>query len=375
MMQVIFITVAILFSLYGLVLLVPAVISVFSIDSLTEKNNPKTFITVLVPVRNEAKNISDCLESLSRLNYPDEILEIILIDDHSTDETKKIAREFSGKIPHLKIIDNLRDVAGKKSAITLGVNSAKGELIVTTDGDCVFQKNWLLKIAELYERENPVFIAGPVAYKKKNNLFRDLLEIEQVILQLVASGSMKSGFPMLCSGANLAYRKDFFLQSGGYENDKFASGDDMFLMIKAMKRYPGKLKFLADRETIVLTEPATTFREAVSQRSRWVSKFSAYRTPWISGTGILVFLSTVLPLLLGLISLCNPAFLTCFLWALSIKTFVDVLLLSLAVPFYREPRLLLFAITGEIVYPFLTLISTLAGFSGYFSWKGRKWKT
>ncbi|HET6991788.1 MAG TPA: hypothetical protein VFJ43_10710, partial [Bacteroidia bacterium] len=104
-------------------------------------------------------------------------------------------------------------------------------------------------------------------------------------------------------------------------------------------------------------------------------KFSAYRTPWIASTGIVVFLSNFSVLLSVLISLWKPAFFVDTFWVLGGKMLIDVLLLSLAVPFYREPRLLLLALVGEIFYPFLAMISALARFSGSFSWKGRKWKT
>lgn len=369
-----FVLISILF-LYGIVLLVPEIVFVCSKKEIQDLNAPKTFISILIPVRNEEKNLEECLGSISELHYPKELFEIIVINDHSTDNTKSIAESFCSKIPNLKVADNLPGSFGKKSAITVGVNSALGELIVTTDGDCILPEGWLQKIATLYENENPVFIAGPVIYKKQGGIFRDLLQIEQLVLQTVSAGSMKMGVPLMCSGANLAYRKDFFVGCGGYQNDIFTSGDDMMLMQKAQNSFPGRLRFLADKDAIVKTSPAAGFKDAIQQRSRWLSKFSAYRSIPITATGILVFLANFAMIFLGFISLCNSDFLGVFIYAISGKMLIDLLLLSLAVPFFGEPRLLLLAPLGEVYYPFQAIISAGARLSGKFSWKGRNWKT
>lgn len=375
MMQTVCILLAIVLLLYGIVLLVPAFVFIFSQPQTEVSSAPKTKMSLLLPVRNEEKNIGACLESILLLDYPKELLEIIVINDHSNDRTKEIAEEFNKQFSQLRVLSNSENSFGKKNAITLGVNSAVNELIVTTDGDCILPPKWLNKIAAVYEKGNPVFIAGPVAYKKKRSIFRDLLQIEQVVLQLISGGAMKMGNPIMCSGANLAYKKDFFIESGGYTNDAFASGDDIFLMFKAQKIHPGRLRFLDDREAIVLTDSAQGLKAAIQQRSRWLSKFSSYRSLPVIGTGICVFLANFMLPVLGFISLWKPYCLEVFIYAFCGKMLIDLLLLSLAVPFYREPRLLLLAPLGEVYYPFQAIISAAARLTGSFSWKGRNWKT
>jgi cellulose synthase/poly-beta-1,6-N-acetylglucosamine synthase-like glycosyltransferase len=373
MITLLYFSAATILLLYAVFLLVPGFYFAFSKTGEAEKFSPQLFISVILPVRNEEKNIAVCLESLDGLNYPKELFEIILINDHSTDRTKAIAEQFSKLMPNLRVLENLPANEGKKSAITWGIQSAKGNFIATTDGDCIVPENWLLNIAEAFEKRDAVFVAGPVAYKKRFRLFRDLLEIEQVVLQIVSAGAMNMGFPMMCSGANLAYTKRFFSDSNGYENDRFASGDDMMLMLKASRLHKNKLHFITKRSSIVRTNAASGFAEAIQQRSRWISKFSAYKTGLTGMVGMLVFLANFMLVALAVISLWEPAVLRVFLSALCGKMLVDLLLLSLAVPFFREPRLLLLAPSGEVFYPFLALISTLARLSGSFSWKGRKW--
>lgn len=378
-MVYLFWTIILLSSIYGFVLIIPGLAFVFSKKSdpigISKNSGKRTFVSILVPVRNEEKTIGECLKSLSLLNYPRELFEIILIDDHSTDETLEIAKHFGKDFHSLSILKNDPDSIGKKRALTVGVRAAKGELIVTTDGDCIVPVNWIKIIVSVYENEQAAFIAGPVAYVKKSGLLRQLLQIEQIVLQLVSGGSMEMGFPMMCSGANLAYKKDFFMEVGGYENDQYASGDDMMLMQKAQKIAPGKLKFISDHKALVVTKPANNLSEAIQQRSRWISKFSTFKNVWITGTGMVVFLANFFVVFLGLFSIGNHLFVEPFIWTFCLKMLIDLLLLSLAVPFFREPHLLLFALLEEIFYPFLVLVSAIAKLSGSFSWKGRNWKT
>jgi biofilm PGA synthesis N-glycosyltransferase PgaC len=371
MITIIYFSAAIILLLYAIFLLLPAFYFALSPKAVDEKYSPSTFITVILPVRNEEKNIAVCLESLDGINYPKSLFEILLIDDYSTDRTKAIAEQFAKLMPNLRLIDN--EAEGKKAAITLGIKSAKGEIIATTDGDCIVPEKWLANIAEEFEKSDAVFVAGPVGYKKRTNIFRDLLQIEQIMLQIISGGAMKMGFPLMCSGANLAYKKQFFADCGGYENDRFASGDDMMLMLKAKNLHKEKLRFITKKNSIVLTNPAGNLAESIQQRSRWISKFSAYRSGLTGIMGILVFLANFMLLALGLVSLWDEAIFRVFLSALTGKMLIDLLLLSLAVPFFREPRLLLLSPSGEVFYPFLALFSTLARLTGTFSWKGRKW--
>ncbi len=373
MITVIYFSAAAVLLLYAIFLLVPGFYFAFSSVEEEEEFVPAQFISIILPVRNEEKNIAVCLESMDALNYPKSLYEILLVDDHSTDQTKAIAARFAKLMPNLRVLENLPEAKGKKSAITVGIKNAAGEFIATTDGDCIVPQNWLLNIAAAFKNSEAVFIAGPVAYKKRFSVFRDFLQIEQVVLQIISAGAMNMGFPLMCSGANLAYTKQFFIDCGGYENDNFVSGDDMMLMLKAKRLQKRKLRFIRKKDSIVRTNSADGLTEAISQRSRWISKFAAYRSGITGIVGMLVFVANFMLPVLAVISIWDPLVLRVFLSALTGKMLVDLLLLSLAVPFFREPRLLLLAPTGEVFYAFLALFSTVARCSGSFSWKGRKW--
>ncbi len=368
-----FISAAFLF-LYAFAVLVPAIAFLFSRSFKNKDDSTILFFSIILPVRNEQDHIAACLESLRNLDYPKSLFEIILVDDHSNDDTMKIVAQFVGSMDNLILKSNGEDANGKKSAITNGVQQASGKYIVTTDGDCVLPVKWLQNFAQEFERTNATLIAGPVSYRKSFSSLRDLLQIEQLSMQIVSAGFIQMGFPMMCSGANLAYKKEFFQVSGGYKNDPYTSGDDMMLLLKANALAKGQVAFINKRSSIVITQSAKTISETIRQRVRWISKFAAYATRLAGLVGILVFMANFIMPLLALFSIWDPLVLRVLFSAFLLKMLIDVLLLSLTVPFFREPRLLMLAPTGEVFHTLLSLVVTLARWSGSFTWKGRKWK-
>lgn len=127
---------------------------------------PSTYLTVLVPARNEEQQIRNCLESLLAQNYPPELIDIIIIDDHSEDRTAAIVQEYAQSGVRLL---SLRDWmppgelnSFKKKAIEAGISQSRGQLIVTTDADCTAGPGWLPSVAYCYEQTGAQLVAGPV---------------------------------------------------------------------------------------------------------------------------------------------------------------------------------------------------------------------
>lgn len=357
---------------YAVALLVPAVAFFFA--KKEKATTEKSFITILVPARNEEASLKDCLESLSRQRYPATHFEVIVIDDHSTDKTLQLARGFVKDRTNFRVLTNDDGSQGKKAALSAGIQQAKGTIIATTDADCVIPATWLETIAAAFANENIQLVCGPVKYKRSRKFLRHFLQIEQLSMQLLAGGAAKLGFPMLCSGANLAYRKTFFLRHGGYANDPYVSGDDMLLLEKAKKENPRSIVFLTEPAAIVETNAAASLAEALRQRARWLSKSGAYGGSAAGMYGLIVLLANALVPLGFVFSLCcNDGF---FLFGAALfgKAAVDLLLLSLAVLFFREPLLLLLVLPGELIYPLLAVASSLKAFSGTIFWKDRLWK-
>ena len=210
---------------------------------------PKTRITVIIPARNEEKNIPACLDSLCKQDFPKDLLEIIVADDHSTDNTAAIVNRYTDQgISLLSLEKEMSgvDVRGgsKKAALAAGIKKASGTLIVTTDADRIFPQLWLSTLVAFYEVNKPVFIAAPVKFSSEQNALHIFQSLDFLSLQGITAASVFSRFHTMCNGANLAYEKKAFEEAGGFAGiDQIASGDDMLLMHKIYLLHPDKVMY------------------------------------------------------------------------------------------------------------------------------------
>ncbi len=219
-------------------------------------------------------NIIKCLESVSGQDYPANLFEIIMVDDHSTDKTKEIAENFLSpiKIPY-KCISNREKSHGKKSAISEAIKNSIGELIVITDADCYANKTWLSSIENEYQKSNAYMICGPVQIIVRVALIGQFQSLELCGLSLLSGAGIKAGLPLLCNGANIAYTRKVFDDVEGFKGiDRNPSGDDILLMFKVHNLFPDKVSYLKSKEAIVSTLAQPSLKDFISQRIRWASK-------------------------------------------------------------------------------------------------------
>ncbi|MDD5570913.1 MAG: glycosyltransferase, partial [Bacteroidales bacterium] len=163
--------------------------------------NHNTFASIIIPVRNEEENIMECLKSIIEQTYPKELFEIIVVDDNSTDSTVEKVKAINSGI---KLIELKNEKSFKKEAIQEGIKQAKGELIITTDGDCIAGELWLENIISFYEKEKPKMMILPVVYHNEKNIFEKIQSLEFLSLIGSAGASALLMNPVLCNGANLA---------------------------------------------------------------------------------------------------------------------------------------------------------------------------
>lgn len=399
MQQAFLIILLVLFSLYFLLILfywrswrtIPHFKPILSVAE------GQTKISVIIPARNEEQNIAACLDSVCAQSYPKDRYEILVVDDHSTDNTASIINKYSTQ--NVKLISLKEFVPGKglnsykKKAIEIAVQQATGELIVTTDADCIVPKNWLQTIASFYEEHQPEFIAAPVAIlpsaSGEESGVRWFIKIFQALdfmtLQGITGASVYKKIHSMCNGANLAYTRKAFEEAGGFSGiDSIASGDDMLLMHKIYKRYPGKVMFLKSKEAVVQTEPVKTIGEFFNQRIRWASKAGKYDDKRIFWVLLLVYIVNVILLLLPVVALTvnvqysmfNTQYSIGVLWMvlLFLKTSIELFFLYPVAKFFDKRKLLwLF----PLMQPFHILYTVVAGFLGAFgtyTWKERSVK-
>lgn len=334
----------------------------------TPGKRSEELITILIPARNEAGNISFLLDDLQQLD--DSLFEVIVIDDHSDDDTPdQVSRLMAGGFNKLRMI-KLENGQGKKRALISGVEAAQGSLIVTVDADCRVGQRWLLGFRKLFSDPSVKLAFGAVRIHQDKNLWSSVQAIE--LASLIGSGAAFSGlgFPILCNGANLAYRKEIFLLVGGYsDNEHIPSGDDGFLMKKIRSRFPGSVRFVYDPENVVETK-GVTFSEFVHQRIRWAGKWGSNNIQSML-TALLIFcvhlayLGMVITFLLEN----NLILLTT---VIAVKSFLEFNFLQKVMLFLRSKWNWPAFIFLQITYPFyVVIIGVLANLKSPV-WKGRK---
>ncbi len=386
-MQV-FIIIAILLTALYIALIIYYCFAFTAIPTINQSTNQPinhTAISVIIPARNEEHNIEACLQSILRNNYPAQLLEIIVVDDHSQDTTASIVKSFAAQ--NVKLI-SLKDFVTstinsyKKKAIEIAVAQASGTLIITTDADCIVHPKWLNTTAAFYEEKKPAFIAAPVAIDCGWSFLQIFQSLDFMTLQGITAAVVSKKQMTMCNGANMAYERATFYEVGGFAGiDNIASGDDMLLMHKIYERYPDRVLFLKSKDAIVKTAPVDNIKQFFNQRIRWASKADKYDDKRILPVLVLVYFFNVVMLAIPIIaifynapvSILNTQYsiLVAWLWLLLFKIAAELFFLfPVAVFFNKKSMLLLF----PFMQPFHICYTIIAGWLGKFgkyTWKQR----
>ncbi|MFN0175004.1 MAG: glycosyltransferase [Saprospiraceae bacterium] len=345
---------------------------------------PKSIVTVLIPARNEAENIEPCLKSILKGNYPRNLLEIIVIDDFSEDRTAEIVYQLSESLVScIHLVDHLsaesQFTPNKKKAIEIGVSHAKGEIIVSTDADCLVQKDWLLLIAAAFENPEIQMVCGPVAFHREKNVLQRFQSLDFLGLMGITGAGAQLGWHSMANGANLGFRKQAFETVNGYEgNAHLASGDDMFLVQKVANHWPRCVLFLKSHGATVKTEAASDWRAFWHQRLRWGTK-NATIPNWplrLSLLTVFLFCWSIwvnLVLALAYAALGIPAnFFWVFLFQIIIKAAFDYYFLSEMCRFFNRKDLLRSFLPSFFLHTaYIPLVGTASIFFKKYEWKGR----
>lgn len=337
----------------------------------SEISTDQPFVSVVVPVRNEASTIEYLLHDLAKQTYPH--FEIIIVDDSSEDPTLNVILSVREKFPQLKkqlVILNGNLQAGKKAALTLGIQHAKGEVILTTDGDCRVDRNWIQSTVAQFSKTTNMVIGG--VRLSTTTFFTQLQQLE--FASLIGSGVATLGWnlPSMANGANLAFRKAAFLKVGGYAgNEQIASGDDEFLLRKIHQAYPATVQFNNQQESVVETVPQPTLSDFFQQRLRWAGKWSLHSGLFSKVLAVSVFLFQSCFLLVPWLLLAgNFSFVTGFS-LIAIKVVAEFLFFRSVTRYLGITFLWPVFIVLQFIYPlYVVVVALFTNLFGY-SWKGR----
>lgn len=339
---------------------------------------PKTTFSVLIPFRNEAKNLPILLASIAKLDYPKTLFEVILINDNSNDDFKTAITTFIKTHPHIQLTvltSTTTSNSPKKNAIALGITHAKNKWIVTTDADCIVPKQWLSLFNTYITTKNPVCIAAPVSYHSVNSFLKHFQLLDFLSLMGVTIGAFGLNRPFLCNGANLAYKKSAFVNVNGFSgNTHIASGDDIFLLEKLKTTYPKRIHYLKNKNAIVTTLPEQTIKQLVQQRRRWAAKTTTYNTAFAKFVGTIVFTTNFMLVFVFFVLCITPA--NCFnlVCCFSAKFIIDALFFYKITVFFNKKITLKHYPLASFLYPFFSIYIALSSQILSYRWKGRAFK-
>lgn len=333
----------------------------------------RTKVSVLIAARNEENNIEHIISDILLQDYPSELFELIVVDDHSTDRTAEIIQSFASKgVKLIRLNEGEMLNSYKKKAITEAIKLSQGDLIVTTDADCRMTTKWLSTIVDFYESGDYKLISSPVSYFQERNTFEKIQSLEFMFLVGLGAAGIGNKIPSTCNGANLAYRRDVFYELKGFQNiDDLASGDDELFMHKVAQAYPGKIGFCKSRNAIVYTHAKSNLSSFVQQRKRWASKSTKYKNKLIVLLAASVWTYNLLFLLNALAGFLNPFYWQLCLFSLVFKMIAELIFLIPLYNFSDKRSLIGYLPILTVLHIFYFIFIGIAGNSGKYNWKGR----
>jgi len=334
---------------------------------------PLPEVSIVVAVRNENRRIISLMKSFAGMDYPQDKVQIVVVDDHSEDDTVELLNEFIKTHKSLDILLTETKSTGKKAAVRSGIEQAKYSLIATTDGDCTVGKLWLRRMVSFYVLKSPKLISGPVIYRRKKGRQQHFFMLDFMSLVATGAGSLGVHLPLMANGANLMFPKETYRKVlSRQKGHNRVSGDDVFLLHAVVKEYGVReVAFIKDTQAVVETEPPENFRQFFRQRVRWSSKATAYRSWWAVFVSLIVFLFNSLLILSLLAAVVKTWFIIIYLLFIVLKIIVEFPLLRHFSEFAGRKQSLFYLFIFGWIYPFYIVAAAVSSFFFSFSWKGR----
>ena len=228
-------------------------------------------VSIVIAARNEEKTIRQCLESLARLSYPTNLLEIVLIDDRSEDRTPDIVREYSSRFNHIRLYTaapGTGNLQGKTNAVAQGIEESRGEILLFTDADCSVPTRWVEETVKYYTDASIGIVAGFTALKVRR-WFEAIQALDWFVLFSVAAATIRLKYPVTAVGNNLSVRREAYNKVGGYRNIPFSVTEDYALFHAITKHSGYRALFPLDHSTLVESDPCKDWHELYRQKKRW----------------------------------------------------------------------------------------------------------
>ncbi len=333
---------------------------------------PLTSVTVIVAARNEEANIRECLQSIMAQKYPSDLLRVIVVDDGSEDATAEIVRSFAQRDPRARLLTlpprEADGIGRKPEAIRMAVEHASSVLVVTTDADCTHGSEWLKAMASSFDMSTGL-VAGPVVLLTGTTLFSRIERMDFLGLVATGAGLIGAGRPIICNGANLAYRRETYLQA--LDDVQHSSNDDGTLMSRIVTRRLAGVSFAHTPEAVVRTAGQNNVRSFFRQRRRWAAVRGRFLDPsiYLELIGLFIFFMSLLVVTFLAIGQSEWRLPALALWIG--KMALDWRATSIASASWNVPVAFSDFFVAELFHPFSIVLATLGSLFAPFSWKGR----
>jgi cellulose synthase/poly-beta-1,6-N-acetylglucosamine synthase-like glycosyltransferase len=368
-----FIVLLLAFTLYYVFFLVRIQQGLRNLKDHTPTSQELPFASVVVAARNEERTIEQSVRAILCQRYPVDRFELIVVNDGSSDRTGQILAELATTQKNLQILSSQKQegqgAVGKPASISRGVSAAKGKIILTTDADCFVPITWIATMVQYFE-PNVAFAAGPVHERSNRTLLSRLSQMEYLGLITTTAGLIGAHHPIICSGANLAYRRSAFLAAQGFGSHGTWC-DDETLMHRIRERNLGDIVFVPSTDATVETNSVDSLSSFWRQRLRWSAKGNHYESISIlfSLIGLFFFFLFLLVTFVG--SLFDAHLRMWFLISFAAKLVIDYSTLAKGAKlFQRRTAVLTFLIAEVFHVPYVVITAGLGQFIS-LEWKGR----
>ena len=338
----------------------------------------KPFVSIVIPAKNEAKNIINILNNLSQQTYPEDLFEVIVVDDKSQDYTATIVNDFMGNISNLQLLSTAgveSSLRYKKHPLNLGIRKSQGEILLLTDADCTVSSNWIAAMVSSFT-ENVGMVIGYSEASPVRTITQKLEALDFLMLLSAARGSAALGDPYACTGQNLAYRRQAFDAVEGFS--AFASqvgGDDTLLMQQIKRQTSWEIVFSPDPDSFVKSTPQETAWGFITQRIRWASDtLQVWKTdPLFFGIIVVTFLANLLSLTFPFMLFNNPLLIPIVCYGLCAKFAVEGAVMLKGTSFFNRQELRsVYLLWFLLQIPYITFMGLLSFFGNFLPWGGKQ---
>ncbi len=279
-------------------------------------------VSVILCARDEYYNLKENLPLLLKQDYS--VYEVVVVDHGSEDDTQYLLRDLAEEYPHLKIVTLPQDLnffTGKKFPLSIGIKSAKYDVLLFTDADCIPRSNqWVRRMAANFT-EGIEIVLGYGAYQKKNSLLNLLIRFDTVRIAMNYLGFTRVGMPYMGVGRNMAYRKSLFYRQNGFiSHYRIQSGDDDLFINKAATAKNTRIAIQADAHTVSV--PKSSINLWIRQKRRHLMTGGYYKQSH--------------KLALGFFALTQVAFWTCSIVLLVLWYQPYIVLALVAIRFFTQ---------------------------------------